>query len=96
MANLYKQARELFGFDEKETDNLIESLEEEGFDYETDSLRDPDWADYVAEVAVDELIDEDDVSGEYLLDPNWEYGEDEWLDAGIEVELTTVYEETAG
>lgn len=93
MPNLYRQARDLFGFDENETDDLIETLEEEGFDYETDSLRDPDWADYVAEVAVDEIVDEEDYSSDYSLEDDWEFGEDEWLDAGVEVELTTLYEE---
>lgn len=91
MADIYKDAADLFGFDAHETDNLLDELEEQGFDYESDSLRDDEWANLAAEAAV-AMIDEDDFS-DYTLDEDWEYGEDEWLDAGIEVELTTEYEE---
>jgi len=91
MADIYEDAAELFGFDSHETDNLLDELEEQGFDYESDSLRDDEWANLAAEAAV-AMIDEDDFS-DYTLDEDWEYGEDEWLDAGIEVELTTEYEE---
>lgn len=92
--DFYADAERLFGFDENEADNLLESLEELGFDPERNSLGPRSaFADEIADLVID-MADEEDFGSEYEVDDDWEYGYDEWLDAGIEVELTIEYTET--
>ena len=53
-------------------------------DYQAPDIYVPD------ERVVEEVLD---AESEYTLDAEWEYGEDEWLDADVEIEITTEYEE---
>ena len=98
--DLYRQAAELFGFDENDTDNLLDELEELGFNPKVNTLSGRgkfagDIAEIVGEMYKG-LAKEIDLpaSSRFKLDTDWEYGEDEWLEAGEEVEMTIDYEES--
>ena len=99
--DFYGDAERILGLDEREATELLESLEEFGFDPERNSLGSRGiYADDIAFVMEEmssryekeEAIPEP--SG-YSLSARYEYGIDEMLDAGIEVEVTIDYEETA-
>lgn len=93
--DFYADAERLFGFDENEADNLLEELEELGFDPDRHSLGPRSkFAEDIAELVI-EMADEDSIPDElYELDYDWEYGDDDYLDAGVEVELSIEYTET--
>lgn len=93
LRDFYADASELFGFDRVHADNLLWELEQEDFDVDTDSLRDTAWQDFVAESAVDLMDESYHPSLGLELDDMWEYGDDEWVEAGEEVELSVSYEE---
>lgn len=87
------EAAELFGFDPRESANLLDRLEAEGFDFEVDSLYDGEWG-AVATDFFEDLVDTEqyDFPG-YELDQHWEWGDDEWIEAGEEIEVALDYEE---
>lgn len=73
-----------------------EVYEEESVPPESGGEDDGDREGGVPDVYVpDERVVEEvlDAESEYTLDAEWEYGEDEWLDADVEIEITTSYEE---
>jgi len=89
-------AAELFGLSSAEADALRDELEEaEGFDVDTDSLYDNVWgplaSDYLEDVSGDisDYMDSFDMD----LDDSFEWGRDDWVDAGEEYEITIEYEE---
>ena len=84
-----EDARDHFGLNAQEAAELLERLEEEGFDLYDDSLK--DWGPEAFD-ALDDIIDFDQYEeSEFELDPY--FPDDDWLDAGVEWELTAEYEE---
>lgn len=85
-------ALEHFGLNEEESADLLDALDLQGFDpYEGDRLR--DWMPEAFDV-LDDITDLDQYDEgwwEYDLDPY--FPEDDWLEAGVEWELTAEYEE---
>jgi hypothetical protein len=79
-----------FGLNAQEAADLLEHLEEQGFDLDDDRLT--DWGPEAVE-ALDDIIEWDDYGefSEFELDPY--FPDDDWLDAGVEWELTAEYEE---
>jgi hypothetical protein len=94
------RAEELFGIRGSEVDNLLEALEEQGYDIEDLSPLSRAWgdaADLLGDVLGEDYIEEGESSIEegeespYDLDPFWP--DDDYLDAGEEWELAPGYEE---
>ena len=85
-------ARREFGMDEAQATDLLEALEErEQYDLRYDRLT--DFYDEAVD-ALDDVLGEDwdvpdDDPGDYGLDPY--FMEDEWLDPGVEYEITADY-----
>lgn len=98
--DFYGDAERLHGLDEREATNLLEELEEFGFDPDKHSLGPRGiYADEVALILgemSERFAKEVDLPEEspYNISTKWEYGPDEFLDAGVEVEVTIDYEET--
>lgn len=85
-------ARDLFGLDDGESADLLDQLEEEGFDVEEDVLQ--DWMPEAFD-ALDDITDlgaYEESWWEFELDPH--FPDDAWLDAGEEWEITAEYKET--
>lgn len=90
----YDDARELFGLGRAEARDLLDSLrDEEDFSPRRDSLYDDDWGPVASEYLGDVIEGFDDYDSEYELDFGWEWGRDDWVDAGEEYEFTIQYEE---
>lgn len=86
-----EEAAELFGLNANEAADMLDSLEAEGFDPESDSLA--DWAVEASDIFED-VVDTDEISEDwwdYDLDPD--FPEDEWMEADVEYEVAAQYEE---
>lgn len=90
---LAAEAAELFGLDQRESANLFDALEAAGFDLEADSLYDDEWGAVAADVFEDIVDTEQYGFPEYELDQNWEWGDDAWIEAGEEIEVSLSYGE---
>lgn len=87
-------AAELFGLDKHEASDLLGLLhDQEDFEEDSDRLKDfmPEAFDLLEDVTDLELYEED--WWDFSLDPDWP--DDEWLDEGVEYEITADYEEIA-
>lgn len=80
-----------FGVNENEAADLLDALEEEGFEWGANRLGNSHWGERAAEL-LEDIVDYDDDISEYELEDE----HDEWLDAGEEYELSAEYEEASG
>lgn len=82
-----EDARDLFGASESEATDLLEALEERGWDIEQDG-----WGDFGDDAVdlIDDIIDFDQYDDDLEpLDPY--FPDDDYLDAGDEWEITLDY-----
>lgn len=96
-AGFADDARELFGLDRAQADELLDLLEIDDFALGSDSIYDNMWG-LVAADALDEIIDFDALNedieaqlGPYELDPSFDG--DEWLQHDEEYEISAEYGE---
>jgi hypothetical protein len=82
-----EEAETLFGLNQHESADLLESLEEEGFDLEEDSLS--EWGEEASDLIDFSEYEEDWM--DYELDPD--FPDDGWIEEGEEWEITADYEE---
>jgi len=78
-----------FGVDENQAADLLDALEAEGFELGHNRLGNSHWGELAADL-LDDIVDYEDDSSSYYLEDEY----DEWLEEGVEYELSAEYEET--
>jgi len=78
-----------FGVDENQAADLLDALEAEGFELGHSRLGNSHWGELAADL-LDDIVDYEDDSSPYYLEDEY----DEWLEEGVEYELSAEYEET--
>lgn len=78
-----------FGVNENQAADLLDALEAEGFELGRSRLGSSHWGELAADL-LDDIVDYEDDSSPFYLEDEF----DEWLDEGVEYELSAEYEET--
>lgn len=85
-----ERARYYFGVSENEAADLLDVLEAAGFEWGKNRLGNSHWGEY-ASLVLEDIVDYKEVAiSQYYLEDEY----DEWLDEGVEYELSAEYEET--
>lgn len=78
-----------FGVSENQAADLLDALEAEGFELGRSRLGNSHWGELAADL-LDDIVDYEEDDSIYELEDEY----DEWLDEGVEYELSAEYEET--
>jgi len=78
-----------FGVNENQAADLLDALELAGFEWGKNRLGNSHWGELAADL-LDDIVDYEDDDSIYELEDEY----DEWLDEGVEYELSAEYEET--
>lgn len=77
-----------FGVNENQAADLLDALEAEGFELGRNRLGNSHWGELAADL-LDNIVDYKSDSSPYELEDEY----DEWLEEGVEYELSAEYEE---